>query len=89
MPDLKSQLHDYVEANIERVDIDDLASTVLTQSKARPRPPVQVRRRWVSPRSRPVVAGAAAVIVVSLIGGAWLLTSGAGAVGVSPSNRRE
>lgn len=75
MFDLKSQLQDYVEANIERVDIDDLASAVLDQPNAHPQSP-PVRRARLTVARRPVaVAGAAAMIVLLLIGGAWLLTS--------------
>jgi hypothetical protein len=76
MPDLRVQLRDYVEANVERVDIDDLASAMQTSPKGRLQPPGRVRRRWFV-RARPVViAGATAVIVVVLVGGAWLLTAG-------------
>jgi hypothetical protein len=59
MSDLDSQLRDYVESTIERVDIDDVAAAASAGQTARPMP---------TPR-RPVwVAAGAALLVVLLIG---------------------
>lgn len=59
MPDLRGQLHDYVESTIERVDIDDVAAAVSARPTARPKPT----------RRRPVwVAAGAALFVILLIG---------------------
>ena len=65
MSDLRTQLQSYIEANVERVDIDDVIATLPNQ------PVVDRKPRW---RSRPVWMFAfSAVAVVVLIGGiAWL-----------------
>ena len=60
MSDLRSQLHNYVESTIERVDVEDVVATVSAGRTADASP---TRRR------RPVwVAAGAALLVVLLIG---------------------
>ena len=64
MSDLDSQLRDYVESTIERVDIDDVAAAASAGPTARPKPTLR----------RPVwIAAGAAVLVVLLIGMPLLL----------------
>jgi hypothetical protein len=66
MPDLKQQLQDYVEANVERVDADDV--TTVIGHTAGPASRLSLHPAWA------FVLGA--VLVVGLGGVTWLLRSG-------------
>jgi len=64
MPDLKQQLRGYVEANIERIDADDIRETVSERRTASPSRP-SLRPAWA------FVLGA--TVVLALGGVTWLL----------------
>ncbi len=64
MPDLKQQLQEYVEANIERIDADDVRETVSRPHTASPSRP-SLRPAWA------FVLGAAVVLILG--GMTWLL----------------
>ncbi len=69
MSDLHSQLHDYVESTIDRVDVEDVVNAASTGQIADPRPVRRLRPVWV-------VAGAA--LLVMLLVGVPLLLLGDG-----------
>jgi hypothetical protein len=60
MSDLHTQLHDYVESTIERVDVDDVVAAVSAERLADPKPTLRLRPVWV--------AAGAALLVVLLVG---------------------
>ena len=59
MRDLRTQLHDYVESTIERVDVDDVVAAISVGQVADPRPVSRLRPVWVA-------AGAALLVVLSV-----------------------
>jgi hypothetical protein len=68
MSDLRSQLRDYVESTIERLDADDVVAAVSAGQAADPRPTHRLRPVWV--------AAGAALLVVLLVGVPLLLFGG-------------
>jgi hypothetical protein len=68
MSDLRSQLRDYVESTIERVDVDDVVAAVSAERIADPKPTLRLRRAWV--------AVGAALLVVLLVGVPLLFVGG-------------
>jgi hypothetical protein len=60
MSDLRSQLRDYVESTIERVDVDDVVAAASVGQAADPRPTRRLRPVWV--------AAGAALLVLLLVG---------------------
>ena len=68
MSNLRSQLRDYVESTIERVDVDDVVAAVSTERLADPKPTLRLRPVWV--------AAGAALLVVLLIGVPLLFVGG-------------
>ncbi|MCJ7780873.1 MAG: hypothetical protein MUQ27_08595, partial [Acidimicrobiia bacterium] len=69
MRDLRTQLHDYVESTIERVDVDDVVAAISAGQVAEP-PPVR--------RLRPVWVAAGSALLVLVLVGAPLLFFGSG-----------
>ncbi len=68
MSDLHSQLRDYVESTIERVDVDDVVAAVSAERIADPKPTLLLRPVWV--------AVGAALLVVLLVGVPLLFVGG-------------
>ncbi len=64
MPDLKQQLHEYVEANVERIDADDVLATI-SQPRTGPTSRRSLRPAWA------FALGAAVVLVLG--GATWML----------------
>lgn len=68
MSDLHSQLRDYVESTIERLDVDDVVAAVSAERLADPKPTLRLRPVWV--------AVGAALLVVLLVGVPLLFVGG-------------
>lgn len=79
MSDLKTQLREYTEANVERIDVDDVAAVVCSQVSG------EGRRVW---HLRPAAAFTFAVltVLVSVGSTAWLLDGRSGDLADPPAS---
>ena len=81
MSDLHSQLRDYVESTIERVDVEDVVAAVSAEQTTDPRPTFRRRPVWV--------AAGAGLLVALLIGVPLVLVRGGNSTTVDQSATTE